>query len=189
LMYQTVLEQHVRLEHEFSENSYLFHSLCEAKFYKCDLAAFHHEREQRGWQRSPQGILAWLQARQRSLEQSHVIHGGVAKPKQQAYLTQVVHGAAPLLATARVGSSGGEEDGEVLEQDADELDVQSILVTDAASGRPYRRIPECDFKGIEPCMTNHLLKNCKKFIGMTKKGRVQHLIKVKRCHNCFSLEH
>jgi hypothetical protein len=192
---QTVLEQHGRREQEFGENSYLFHAFFEVKFYKADLTAFHHEREQRGWHRSPQGILSWLQARQRSLEQSHVVHGDVTKPRQAAFtMSDTVQGAAPLLATARSGDreeeeQEDEEDKQLLEQDADELTVQKVLVMDTAKGNSFRRIPECDFKGTPPCMTNHLLKNCTKFIAMTDKERVQHLKVVNRCNNCFSTEH
>ena len=49
-------------------------------------------------------------------------------------------------------------------------------------------MPPCDWKG-KGCVTNHLLKQCPKFIGLTEKERIAHLKSINRCFNCFRKNH
>lgn len=125
------------------------------------------------------GMTRWLQSEQEAIE-----NGTSSSNRKETTpaLTLLASSASELSAPCSA------EDDRRLEQDDDDDHVDCVLLADTKVGKPFRRVPPCDFLG-KGCDKNHLMKRCPKFINMTQKQRYEHIKVAGRCYNCFRTEH
>jgi hypothetical protein len=167
-------------------------------------------RHEKGWPDSLEGILLWTDGVQTALEATTTLKvpGKEAPKRVQSYYQPQEGGSSALvtkdrpqpeplqqtrqsdtehpdqnLELAETTQQWNPEDQENTDYLQDATDATLITASQQKAG-----LPPCDWYPKE-CSTLHLLKNCKQFIGKTPVERTAHLRTIKRCFNCFRLDH
>jgi hypothetical protein len=177
--YRATLDTYHKREGEFAPNSQLYREVQYRKFTQPDIMRFHDRRSDKGWPDSAEGILEWLDHHQSIWESSQ--QGSKTPtpfPKDQLNIAFSTVDGHDVRCTGNEGAA---------HQIALEV-VDHMLNVSRQSGRKFMKKEECDWKG-EHCKENHLMRDYPIYNALDNKGKLDHIMKVGRCFNCYRKGH
>jgi hypothetical protein len=147
----------------------------------------------KGWQDSAEGILEWLDHHQSILESSQ--QGSKTPtplPKDQLNIAFSPVDDHDVRCTVNEGAAHqvALDDNFLFHvyKDTPVEMIDHMLTVSRQSERKFMENEECDWKG-EHCKENHLMRNCPMYKALDNRGKLDHIMKVGRCFNCYRKGH
>jgi hypothetical protein len=191
--YRATLDTYHKREAEFAPNSQLYREIQDRKFTQPDLMRFHDRRSDKGWPDSAEGILEWLDHHQSILESlQQASKTPTPFPKDQlniAFTTVEDHDVRCTGNEIAVHQIALDDNYVFHVQEDTPLEVvDHMLGVSRKSGRQFMKNEECDWKR-EHCKENHLMRDCPIYNAVDNRGKLDHMMKVGRCFNCYRKGH
>jgi hypothetical protein len=190
--YRSTLETYGKREQEFAPNSQLYREIQERKFTIQALIKFHEQRSDKGWPDSADGILSWLDHHQSILEAAQQ---GTKVPVQfKDQLNTAIHMQEDHRADCRgketAGHQVGMDENYVFFAFEDTLPavLEHMYYIGQQSGKNVVSLPPCDWRESE-CSANHLMRDCPVYKALSNEDKLSHIMKSKRCLNCYKRGH
>jgi hypothetical protein len=154
---------------------------------------FHDRRIDKGWPDSAEGIIKWLDHHQSILESLQ--QGSKTPtpfPKDQLNLAFSTVDDHDVRCTGNEGAVHqiALDNNYVfhVHEDTPLEVVDHMLNVSRQSGRKFMKNEECDWKG-EHCKENCLMRDCLRYNTLDNRDKLDHIMKVGRCFNCYRKGH
>jgi hypothetical protein len=204
--YRAILDAYRIGEAGFAPNGKLYREIKDRMFTQPDLVRFHDRRSSKGWPDSTEGISEWLDHHQSILEYwQQGSKTSTPFPKDQLRAHEQEDFSYPMSAAnvhiafrtvvRCIGNEGAvnqvNSDDNYVFHDHEDTTLEVIhhmLKSGRKSGRNFKKNEDSDWKG-KHCKENHLITDCLIYNALNNRDKLDHIMKVGRCFNCYRKGH